>query len=271
MSKTKTILVGVVLMSLVCFLISGCAPLENRINEFSKDKVPCYLNTENVTQFTYEEHNYTILNDTVSNDDLGDWVGYIRQLAAVDESGRILLQENIVDASFQTLADLPNRASDAAYIISFLNVYIAPNDNSYLIVDVNGGYYKAIPSETITEANVVFDYKETGKTTTGEFAINPENATQLICDGVIYQVMPEIVDSDKIGTFLAVLAQNVTFDNDTKKALSKEELNRIEWSGQNNQKRISWFYTDVYEITGLAPVEAVAVMVNDQYHLAKAQ
>lgn len=271
MSKTKNMLIGVVLMSLLCFLIAGCATLENRINDFSKDKVPCYLNTENVTQFTYEEHNYTILNDTVSNGDLGDWIGYIRQLVAVDESGRILLQENIVDATFQTLADLPDKASDAAYIIPFLNVYTAPNDNAYLIVDVNGGYYKAIPSETVTDANVVFDYKETGKTISGEFAINPQNATQLICDGVTYQVMPEVVDSDKIGTFLTVLAQNVTFDNDTKKALSKKELNRIDWSGQNNQERISWFYTGVYEVTGFDPTEAVAVMVNDQYHLAKAQ
>lgn len=271
MSKTKNMLVSVVLMSLLCFLITGCASLENRITEFSKDRVPCYLNIEDVTQFTYENRNYTILNDTVSNGDLGDWVGYIRQLAAVDESGKILLQENIVDASFQTLADLAERASDAAYIIPFLNVYTAPNNSSYLIVDVNGGYYKAVPSESVTEANVVFDYKATGKTTSGKFAINPENATQLICDGVTYQVMPEVVDSDKIGTFLTVLAQNVTFDNDTKKALSKEELNRIDWSGQSNQERISWFYTDVYEVTGFDPAEAVAVQVNNQYHLAKAQ
>ena len=259
MSKRKNMLVSVVLMSLLCFLIAGCAPLENRINEFSKDKILCYLNTENVTQFTYKAHNYTILNETVSNGDLGDWAGYIRKLAAVDEGGRILLQENIVDATFQTLADLPEKASDAAYIIPFLNVYTAPNDNSYLIVDVNGGYYKAIPSETVTNENVVFDYKTTEKKTNGKFTINPENATQLLCDGVIYQVTPETVDSDKIGTFLAVLAQNVTFDNDTKKALSKEELNRIDWSGQNDQGRTNWIYAGVYEVTGIESTELVAV------------
>ena len=271
MSKIKNMLVSIALMSLLCFLIAGCAPLEDRINEFSKDKVQCYLNSENVTQFTYENRNYTILNDTVSNGDLGDWIGYIRQLAAVDESGRVLLQENIVDADFQTLADLPEKASGTAYIIPFLNVYTAPNDNSYLIVDVNGGYYKAVPSESVTEANVVFDFKGARKTTSGEFTINSENATQLICNGVTYQVMPEVVDSDRIGTFVTVLAQNITFDNDTKKAWSKEELNRIDWSGQSNQERINWFYTDVYEVTGVDPAEAVAVQVNHQYHLAKAQ
>lgn len=255
----------------LCSLFSGCTILHEEINEFSRDKVSCYLNTVDVTQFTCKDQKYTILNETVSNGDLGDWIGYIRKLAAVDEGGRILLQENIVDATFQTLADLSEKASDAAYIIPFLNVYTAPNDNSYLIVDVNGGYYKAIPSEAVTNENVVFDYKDTGKSTSGKFTINPKNATQLICDGVIYQVTPEIVDSDKIGTFLAALAQNVTFDNDTKKALSKEELNRIDWSGQNNQGRTNWIYAGVYEVTGIESTELVAVEVNNQYHLAKAQ
>ena len=269
MNKTRKILCKMVLLSLLCCLLAGCAPLEQRIQEFSGDKVPCFLNSENVTQFTYMEQNYTILNDTVSNEDLGDWIGYIRQLAAVDEDGRVLLQENILETSFQALADLTDKAPDAAYIIPFLNVYASPDSRSCLIVDVNGGYYKAIPSESVTEETPVFDFRKSGNP--GEFSVHPQNATQLVCNGVTYQVLPETIDSGRLGTFLAVLAQNVTFDNETKIPLTKEDLRRIDWSGENKQQRITWFYSDVYEISGTDPKDAVAVMVNNQYHLAKAQ
>ena len=43
------------------------------------------MNTENVTRFSYKGNDYTILADTVSNGGLGEWIGYIRQLAAIDE------------------------------------------------------------------------------------------------------------------------------------------------------------------------------------------
>ena len=61
--------------------------------------------------------------------------------------GKILLQENVEPATFQSLADLAEKAPEAAYIIPFLNVYAAPNADDYLIVDVNGGYHKAVISE----------------------------------------------------------------------------------------------------------------------------
>ena len=86
--------------------------------DYSREQ--CYLNKENVTQFSYKGKDYTILADTVSNSGLGEWIGYIQQLAAVDESGKILLQENLKTATFQTLADLADlvdKAPNDAYII----------------------------------------------------------------------------------------------------------------------------------------------------------
>lgn len=40
---------------------------KNKIEEYSSDKEQCYLNTQNVTQFSYNGNDYTILEDTVSN------------------------------------------------------------------------------------------------------------------------------------------------------------------------------------------------------------
>ena len=47
------------------------------------------MNAENVTQFSYKGNDYIILEDTVSNGGLGEWVGYIRQLTAIDEAGKV--------------------------------------------------------------------------------------------------------------------------------------------------------------------------------------
>ena len=79
-----------------------------------------------------------------------DW--YIRQLVAVDNTGAIIVQENIEDATFHALSDLAEKAPDAKYIIPFLNVYADPNNASNLIVDVNGEYHKATLSNQLTGA-----------------------------------------------------------------------------------------------------------------------
>ena len=117
------------LVCVLCFPLWGCN-LQEKIEEYSSDKVPCYLNKDNVTQFSYLDNNYTILEETVSNSGLGEWVGYIRQLVAIDENGNILFQENMEDASFQTISDLADAIPEAAYTISFLNVYAAPNTDT---------------------------------------------------------------------------------------------------------------------------------------------
>lgn len=155
MNKSKKIMLLLLFTFIVCVALAGCT-LQDRIEEYSSDKEQCYLNTENVTHFSYKGNDYTILADTVSNGGLGEWIGYIRQLAAIDENGKILLQENVETVTFQSLADLAEKAPEAAYIIPFLNVYAAPNADDYLIVDVNGGYHKAVISKNVKDSNQLY-------------------------------------------------------------------------------------------------------------------
>ena len=271
MSKKVRIITDVLFMLTLSVLLTGCTFFQQKMDEYSADKEQCFLNTENVTQFTYKSQSYTILEDTVSNGSLGEWVGYIRERTAVDENGNILLQENIENTTFKSLADLTQKAPNAAYIIPFLNVYAAPNDTTYLIVDVNGGYHKAIPSDTLTEEFTVFNYKNTTQEEQGSFEVNPNNATQLVRNNVTYQVTAEIVSEDELENYIDIIAENITFDADTKKPLSKDERNRIDWSGTSEQSREHWVYVDVYEVAGKNPSETVAVKVNNEYHLAVAE
>lgn len=271
MNRIMRVFHGLFFIICLCAVLSGCSLMDNAIKDYSSDKEQCFLDNENVTQFLYKETYYTILNDTVSNGSLGDWIGYIRQLVAVDENGMIILQENMETATFQTLRDLADKAPSAKYIIPFLNVYAAPNDASYLIVEVNGGYHKAVKSDQITDTDTIFDYKVTAEKTGGKYEINPQNATQLICGDKIYQVTSEVIPEEQLGNYLDILAERVTFNSDTKMPLTKEELNKIDWAGTSSEQRESWFYKDVYEISGTATSEAVAVKINQQYYIAKAQ
>ena len=113
MNKTRKLFRVMFLMVCLCCVLPGCSVLQNGIREYSSDKEQCHLVSEDVTQFTYKGETYTILDNTVSNDGLGDWIGYIRQLAAVDEAGTVLVQEAIETASFETLSDLAEKAPDA--------------------------------------------------------------------------------------------------------------------------------------------------------------
>mgnify|MGYP000733159431 CR=1 FL=1 len=145
---------------------------------------------------------------------------------------KILLQENVETATFHSLADLAEKAPEAAYIIPFLNVYAAPNADAYLIVDINGGYHKAVISENVKDNDMVFDFKKTEKSINGSFEVNPENATQLLCGGTIYQVTSDMVSDDELGSYIDILAESVTFDTETKIPLSKEDLSKIDWYGE---------------------------------------
>mgnify|MGYP000683052333 FL=1 len=84
-------------------------------------------------------------------------------------------------------------------------------------------------------------------------------------------ILAKGISKTKAG-YIDILAESVTFDTETKIPLSKEDLSKIDWYGENaGQGREYWFYTDVYEIYGTDKAEAVAVNVNDNYYIAKLQ
>lgn len=250
--------------------LCGCSLVQEQIKEYANDKEQCVLDQGDVTQFTYRGNSYTILADTIA--DKGQWIGYIRQLTAADNTGAIIVQENIEDATFHALSDLAEKAPNARHIISFLNVYADPDNASNLIVEVNGECYKAIPSHQLTESETVLDFRVLAEKADSDFEVNLTNATQIICNSRVYQVTTETISEDRLGDYMDILAEKVIFDADTKIPLAKAAMNEIDWTGSSSvQTRESWLYVDVYEISDTDPADAVAVKVNNQYHIARAQ
>ncbi len=255
----------------IVVMAGGCNIREKQVEEYAMGKERCELNEEDVTRFWLKETEYTILEETVENADLGEWVGYIRQYVAVDEKGGILLQENVEEVSPWTLTKLGRIDSKTAHIITFLNVYEEPENRDCVLVDVNGEYHKARVTASVTDTDIVFDIQTEGQNGRKEFVMNPENATQLLCDETVYQVTSETVEEQQLGKSLDLLAQTVTYDTETKCPLSKEDLKKVDWLGTSSQKREQRIYMEVREITGTDVEEAVAVKVNREYLVAKRQ
>lgn len=255
--------------------ITGCSIFEKGIDEYSKNKEECVLNTDNVTQFTYKGDNYTILDEMLSNSELGEWVGYIRKLAVIDSNGEILLQQDTEKATFKTLADIADSEPEAAYIIPFLNVYTLKGKNTpELIVDANGSYHKAVPGRSVTDKDIIFRFNQkTKENIAGDFSINTQDCTQLLCKDKVYQITDEIVSDETIGEYIDMIAKSYTFDSETKLQIPNEELYHIDWSGkeQHSQKREQWTIGDIYEIVGKDRTDSIAVEINSEYHIAKCQ
>lgn len=154
-----TTLVSTSLVLCFCVTLTGCSAIRNMISAYSFDKHSAIINTENVTRFTFDGKSYTILDDTVTEQYLGEWIGYIRKTVAVDKNGSVLYQENAEDITLNDLADLTEKMPEAEYIIPFLNIYAPSTDENYLIVDAKGAYHKAVLSDKVSNADVVFNFK----------------------------------------------------------------------------------------------------------------
>ncbi len=271
MDKKIRFISSLLIVTIVGCFLTGCS-LQDKIDEYASDKEQCYLNPEDVTQFIYKKKNYTTLEDTVSDRELGDWVGYIRQLVVVDETGKILYQEETKTNIIDSLKDMPDNITGESYVIPFLNIYTNTRENNSLIVEVNGEYHKAIFNENVKDTDKILNFKTLNQSTSDRFEVNPENAMQLIYGKRIYQITTETISKNDLGNYIDVLAENIVFDAITKIPLSDKELGEIDWSGNaSNQQREQWIYKDIYEIKNVDKNEAIAVMVNNQYYIARQQ
>lgn len=253
---------------LICSIFAGCSLTKGKDN--LKNVKECELDSGDVTKFTYDKKVYRILNENVSDDKIGSIVGSIKKVAILNKNGEIIGQ---VDIGFKELSKVKEKYEDAAGIVNFLNVYKSADSDSYLIVDADGNYKKAVLADTVKDEKQYFNYKECIKSSedTGDFTVSSENAAKILSGSITYDVTDEIISKDKLDTYLSCISKDITFDKDTKKPLSTKELSKVDVSGKNesSQNRDEWFYTDVYSIQGVDENSAVAVKINEKFHVAR--
>lgn len=251
----------------VAFL-TGCS-LQEKIDEYANDKEQCSLNHEDITKVSCQNEEYVILEDKATKDEVGEWIGVIRQFAVVDENGVIVAQEKMELPLMNTFERIKEEGENEAYVIPFLNVYSSLTSEDVRMIEINDEYYKAVKASSKKASDEVFVFEKARYRLNDGFVINPENATQLLYGDDVYQVTSNVVENEELGKYIDVLAKRVVFDRKTKRPLSKEELQKIDWYGDQNQEREQWVYTKIYEINGRDQSEEIAVEINGVYYSAK--
>lgn len=262
----------------VCFfyissVISGCSLIRNNA-EYQETKEKCFVNEEDITRFTYNMNEYVILNDTVASSDLGELVGYIHKLLVIDEQGNLLEQIDSDKKLVNEIVKISQKYTSEVYTVSYLNIYnTKDNDLDSLIIDVNGGFHRAVLVNKITKNDNLIQFSNIGNALHSQkFIISKENCTQLIKGDIVYQITDGIITSDQLGSYLDILAENILFDMNTKQPIPKEEQNKIDWTGENSKhiQRVNWVYKTIYTINRTDSETAVAVNINNEYYVAKA-
>lgn len=253
--------------------LAGCGARESTLQ-------PCALDPDNAAKFTCGNVAYVILDDTASPDDAGAWVGRLHVNAAVDANGRVVAQQSLVDTLLLNMEKLADAAPDAVGIVSYANVYEPKNaatpdelPRPVLIVDVDGVQHRAIRSDRVTSGDRLFDpaaAAATSQRTPSSFAIDPENATRLVADGTLYRVGDEAVAEGELGAYVGIVAASVTYDAETLRPLSDEELAAIDWTGESSdEQRKTRFYGEVRALKDTDLSDALAVEVDGAWFAAR--
>lgn len=225
-------------------LLAGCQTKENRLLSIQEKGEACEVDVGEEIKICYSGEWYTVLSESMSQEDVGSLVGYVRKLVDIG-NGRT---------------------------VSILNIYTTAEEG-VLLADIDGVFRKAVraPDESGGILQVADLRGETEEEET--FVVNLENATQILGSHGIYQITEETVSEEMLGNYLTCIGTQVTFDMQTGRAIPEETLKKIDWTGDGEakQKRADWTYTNVYGIQGEDTASKIAVEINGEYRMAELQ
>ena len=269
---------ALVAAALASGVLAGCAAQPD-------DLEPCALDPANAARFTCGGARYLILEDVVAQSEVGAWAGRLHVNAAVDEHGAVVAQQSLVDALRLDMDELAATADTAVGIVSYVNVY-EPRDappsggaaSPELLVDVDGAVHRAVLASHLAEADRPFDPAAeavSSASAPSAFSVDPENATRLAAGSIRYQVDDEPLAEDgsegEPGDFLGMVAASVTYDEDTRRPLSRGELLSLDWDGQaRDERRKTRFYGEVRALADADPLVAIAVEIDGAWFAARA-
>lgn len=255
-------LVSMVLVAALAVGLAGCSLLDDEIARRKSEREECKLSTSDAAVFTYGGTEYLILQQTADQSAATAWVGYIQKFAVVDENRAVLeLREPGIASATKSLPD------GATSVVQFFNVYQNGQQDG-LLVDVNGAFHETVPKAQAGDAAViVFEPMVQGDSGSDTVSIRNEDCTQLNFAGGIYQITETPVAQEQLGTYITVIAESRVFDTETKRAIPQKDLTKVEVvpGALSQQQRVSWVYSNVYEIVGEETQDAIAVEINDQY------
>lgn len=276
--KNKLINKNIIIIFLILFTLfscSGCALKKQIMTKQGKQE--CYLDDTDATKFTYNGQQYTILNDIIESSELGDWVGFIQKYAALDNNYKILNMQDMGTNITGDLKKLAEQSNQAAYYIPYLNVYRLKNNtgSTTLIIDVDNAFHRAVLSESIKEGDFKIIFSSEINTNNENLTddvptINRNDLRKLLWNGNTYKITEQEVPDELLGDYLCTISENVTFDAETGKELTKDELNNVEVMPKDisNKIRENRIYGSVYTLKD-GYDSSLAIEVNYKYVYAR--
>lgn len=240
----------------------------------SHNLMPCALDPANAARFTCGDTDYTVLDDAALAEEIGTRIGALHVNAAVDAQGRIVAQQSLADTLKLDMSALADAAANAVGIVSFVNVYepaaaaSAARDGApapLLIVDVNGAQHRAIPTAELTADERPLDPVALATAATdapSSFSVDPDNAARIVTDRTTYEVSDQPAADETLGDLLGMVAASVTYEVDTLRPLTHDELTALDWSGENADERAARFYGEVRALADTDFSQAIAVEVD---------
>ena len=215
----------------VMISVTGCGS-----GTIMNDKVKCTIKAEDVITISYKDKEYVVLDEEISANDLGDWVGYIYQ--------------NISGVMFAT-------------------VYQYEGDEDFIVVAADNLFYRAIEKDKLTDDRVVLVIEESEQPSEAsgqqKISVNAANVTELIYGDKVYRITEEKVDREHLGNFIASIAKYMVYDIENLMEVKKEEYTKIDWDGGDNGRYAVRVYGNVYHVKD---TEELSVEVNGVYYIA---
>lgn len=262
----KRLIINISLISMLLFSMAGCSTVKKAADALNKGKEKCDINHDNATMFSYNGSDYTILNESINSESLGKFVAYIQQIVLMDKNYKVIRTWSLDDAK-----EKEDTVSSSQYLITFQNIYSI--DENSVAISVDGNYYKAVKSDTLSNDSSIIQYEkaDVNEQATEGYHVNTKECTQIVCGGNIYQITDKKLGESELGQYLGVLGKHITFDADTHQMISSKELKKIEIDGKEESKsnRESWIYGKVYSIKEKNTQEAIAVSINYDYYIAE--
>ncbi len=269
---SKKFIYNLIFFLLFINILTGCSTIAVHSENLMKSR----LKNNDITRFIHNDNEYIILNDTYNPEQLGQKISSIDQIRVVNLKGHILTSEPF-DQHLLTYLDTMNKLNTehSQFILTYYNVYLPLENNTNLIVDINGSYHKAILADTITQEDVIFTFILPGTIDDPErtmligplhdaFKLNPINPTQIIFDNTIYQITTEQVLPEDLDEFLSAFYEKIKLSVDNTQILEQAGFFDIEWI--HTAAQATWFYGDIFKINNVDPNVSFAVKVNNNYY-----
>ncbi|WP_035292274.1 NisI/SpaI family lantibiotic immunity lipoprotein [Clostridium sp. KNHs214] len=270
MKSIKSILMILLIMSIT---LTGCSSINNLFYKGNNDKPRGEIIESNSRNFIFEDTTYSILNETVSREDLSAQVGMIGKLVFIGndfKAVRIEANLSYKDYLQKLTGDYP---SEAYYFAQFENIYQMKDDT--IVVGVDGKFYKTKPTKSVSAEDTFIEFQDLAleDDTEKSYFVNPEHGGQLIHNDVIYDIIEVVHAKADRGNLLQVIGTQVVFNTTTGEIIPKDEYNKMELTpGElSEQNRKSYVYGNVYELTGESEDICVLVEINHQLWEAKSQ